>query len=147
MIVRTASQTDWPLWAAMLAQLHPEQSAAEFEKELEAWTALPEPYIGFLAFTPMSQVIGMMDARIRNYAEGSPDLRAAYIEDVWIEPAYRGAGVAQRLLFSVESWARDQGLQWLGSDVGLDNIRSHQWHLASGFEEVERIVVFGKRLA
>ena len=88
----------------------------------------------------------MVDARVRNYAEGSPQLRAAYVEDLWVDPEHRRSGVARLLLAAVESWARDQGLSWLGSDALVGNVESHQWHLASGFDEVERLIVFGKTL-
>ena len=130
----------------MLARLHPEQSAAEFERELTQLTALPEPYVGFLAFSEAGEPVGMIDARLRNYAEGAPHLRAGYVEDLWVDPAHRRSGVAGQLLEAVEGWAREQGLDWLGSDALLDNEQSHAWHRSAGFREVERLVVFGKPL-
>jgi aminoglycoside 6'-N-acetyltransferase I len=130
----------------MLARLHCDQSAAEFERELAEFTRLPEPYTGFLAYTDDGEPIGMIDVRIRNYAEGAPEIRAAYVEDLWVEPEHRHRGVATRLLAAVEAWARDQGLTWLGSDARLDNPESHAWHRSAGFAETERLVVFGKPL-
>ena len=147
LLIRRANKADWPLWAALLAKLHPDQRAAEFEQELAILTALPDPYVGFLAFAADGKVAGMIDARVRNYVEGAPDLRAAYIEDLWVEPEYRRSGVAKLLLNAVESWARDEGMVWLGSDTPPDNIESQEWHLAAGFDVVERLVVFGKPLA
>ncbi len=88
----------------------------------------------------------MIDTRVRNYVEGSPELRAAYIEDLWVEPECRRTGVAKLLLSAVESWARDEGMTWLGSDTPPDNLKSQDWHLATGFDLIERLVVFGKRL-
>lgn len=146
MIVRRAGPDDFHSWAAMLARLHPEPSATEFEAEIGQWVRLDEPYVGFLAFDESGEATGMIDARVRNYAEGAPDLRAAYVEDLWVEPEHRGKGVASHLLKAVEGWAREQGLNWLGSDALLDNEASHAWHLSAGFEEVERLVVFGKPL-
>ena len=143
MIVRRAEAADRPIWAAMLAKLHRDQSAAEFEAEI---AALPDDFVGFLAFDESGEPIGMIDAWIRNYAEGAPDLRAAYVEDLWVEPKHRRQGVAQALLAAVEEWARALGLNWLGSDALIDNEMSHAWHRASGFSEIERLVVFGKPL-
>lgn len=130
----------------MLARLHPEQSAAGFEAELATWASLPDPYVGFLGFTDLNEPIGMIDARVRNYAEGAPQLRAAYVEDLWVEPEYRRRGMAAKLLGAVEEWARSKGLDWLGSDALLENNESHAWHRAAGFSEVDRLVVFGKPL-
>ena len=146
MNVRQATDADHPAWAAMLAQLHDDLSDEEFERELARFTRLPEPYAGFLAFGDSGEPIGMIDARVRNYAEGAPNLTAAYVEDLWIAPDHRSRGVAKALLAEVERWAREQDLDWLGSDATLDNEASHMWHRASGFDEIERIVVFGKPL-
>jgi aminoglycoside 6'-N-acetyltransferase I len=131
----------------MLARLHPDMTAPEWEGELAKLVALPEPYVGFIAFTDEGQPIGMIDARERNYAEGAPNLRAAYVEDLWVDPGHRRRGVARLLFEKVEGWARDQGFDWLGSDARLDNDESHSWHRASGFAETERLVVFGKPLS
>lgn len=143
LIVRRAEPSDRAAWAGMLAKLHPGQSAAEFEAEL---AALPEDFVCFLACDDAGAPIGMIDAWIRNYAEGAPDLRAAYVEDLWVDDSYRRKGVARALLAAVEDWARGKGLNWLGSDAYIDNELSHAWHTAAGFAEIERLVVFGKPL-
>ena len=129
----------------MLARLHG-GSQAQFEAELAQLTALPEPYVCFLAFDDQGSPTGMIDARVRNYAEGAPNLRAAYVEDLWVEPDHRRMGVAKALLAAVEQWAVEQGSNWLGSDTELDNHLSQSWHSAAGFAEAERIVIFGKPL-
>jgi len=143
LIVRRATAEDRPTWAAMLERLHGGQSVEQFEAELES---LPEDFVGFLAYTDDGEPVGMIDAWIRNYAEGAPNLRAAYVEDLWVDPAHRRSGVARTLLREVEAWAREQGLDWLGSDTHLTNRLSRSWHAATGFQEIEEIVVFGKPL-
>ena len=134
------------MWARMLASLHPDLCYNELLSELPALVALDEPYVAFLALDQESRPVGVIDARVRNYAEGSPELRAAYVEDLWVEPHVRRRGVAAALLHEVEQWARAQGVQWLGSDTTPDNLESASWHAAAGFTEVERLVVFGKPL-
>jgi aminoglycoside 6'-N-acetyltransferase I len=130
----------------MLARLHTDQNADEFEREIQAFASLEQPYICFLAFTGDNQPIGMIDARVRNYAEGAPNLRAAYVEDLWVDSRHRRSGVATALVQAVEQWARTEGHDWLGSDTEFANELGQQWHAAAGFTEVERIVVFGKKL-
>jgi aminoglycoside 6'-N-acetyltransferase I len=130
----------------MLARLHTDQGVEDFEREIAAFTKLPEPYVCFLAFSDDREPIGMIDARVRNYAEGAPNLRAAYVEDLWVDPEHRRAGVARALLGAVEGWARAEGVDWLGSDTTPDNQLSRDWHRKMGFDEVEQLVVFGKRL-
>ena len=144
--VRRAVETDYPLWAEMLSALHPGVSADAFLTEIGMLVALPQPYIAFLAFDDRGDALGMIDARLRNYAEGAPQLHAAYVEDLWVAPAARGRGVARALLSAVEEWARAEGADWLGSDTTPDNRASRDWHAAAGFAEVEQLVVFGKPL-
>lgn len=144
--VRRATEAEYPVWAEMLAALHPGQSARAFLAEIRDLVALPEPYVAFLAFDEGDRPRGMVDARLRNYAEGAPRLHAAYIEDLWVEPEARGRGVARALLAAVERWAREQGADWLGSDTAPDNHTSRAWHRAAGFAEIEQLIVFGKPL-
>ena len=146
MIVRRATEVDLPIWASMLARLHDDLTADEFENELQRFTRLQQPYTGFLAFTDDGEPIGMIDARVRNYAEGAPNLRAAYVEDLWVEPEHRRSGVGRALLAEVERWARSEGFDWLGSDTTPNNHLSRDWHRRMGFDEVEQLVVFGKPL-
>lgn len=144
--VRRATEADYPVWAKMLAALHPGQSAHTFLNEIRDLVALSDPYVAFLAFDKPDQPCGMIDARLRNYAEGAPRLHAAYVEDLWVVPEARGRGVARALLAAVEQWAREQGADWLGSDTAPDNHASRAWHRAAGFAEIEQLVVFGKPL-
>lgn len=143
MIVRPAAEADFPAWAAMRRRLWPEGDPDELEREL----ARPDPALLGLVAEEDGRVIGFAEASVRNYAEGAPGGPAAYLEGIWVEPERRRRGIGRALLAAVEGWARRQGLDWLGSDALLDNALSHRWHRAAGFEEVERIVVFGKRLA
>lgn len=130
----------------MLALLHADMTADEWRLALSKLVALAEPYVGFLAFTEADEAVGMIDVRVRNYAEGAPGLAAPYVEDLWVHPDHRRRGVGRRLLQAAEQWARDESFDWLGSDARLDNVESHSWHRAAGFEETERLVIFGKAL-
>jgi aminoglycoside 6'-N-acetyltransferase I len=137
MIVRPATAADLPAWGAMRQRLWPDAEPAELERE--------PPPIAFVA-EEEGGLIGFAEASVRNHAEGAPPGPAAYLEGIWVEPENRRRGVARALLAAVDAWARRQGLAWLGSDALLDNGASHDWHRAVGFEEVERLVIFGRPL-
>lgn len=130
----------------MLAQLHCDMSVGKWEEELAKLVSLREAYVGFLALDEEQNPIGMIDLRLRNFAEGAPDLEAPYVEDLWVEPGHRRRGIARLLLEAAENWAREQGYKWLASDARLDNNESRHWHVAAGFTEQEQLVVFGKAL-
>jgi aminoglycoside 6'-N-acetyltransferase I len=58
----------------------------------------------------------------------------------------RRQGVGRALLAAAEAWARAMGHSEIGSDALLDNVVSHRAHVASGYAEVVRLVVFRKAL-
>jgi aminoglycoside 6'-N-acetyltransferase I len=142
MIVRPATAADVPAWAAMRRRLWPEADPDELEREL----AGPDSASLGLVAEEDGRLIGFAEASVRSVAEGGPLGPAAYLEGIWVEPEQRRRGVARTMLTAVESWARRQDLAWLGSDALLDSDLSHSWHRGAGFAEVERLVVFGKRL-
>ncbi|GAB3011290.1 aminoglycoside 6'-N-acetyltransferase [Spirosoma pulveris] len=81
-----------------------------------------------------------------DYVEGSVELPVAYMEGIYVKPAYRKQGIAQKLVRTVEDWAKHKGLTQLASDTELMNVASIDFHKKTGFEEVERIVCFIKDL-
>ena len=50
------------------------------------------------------------------------------------------------LVIACENCAREQGCREFASDCELDNADSLRFHLASGFEEANRIICFTKKL-
>lgn len=143
--IRVADKADWPLWADLLTRLHPDIPVTEFAADLQHWERLGDPFVGYFAIDG-DRPIGLIDARVRGYAEGAPSLRAAYVEDLWVDEDWRRHGVARRLLAEVEQWARGLGLDWIGSDTVPENADSRRWHAANGFREIEQLIVFGKPL-
>jgi len=145
LIVRAVTDADHPAWAAMRTRLWPDADPKELESELASLFALDPPYTVYIAEADGRQV-GFIELWVRSYAEGGPPEPAAYVEGLWVEPDLRRGGVAKALLEQAEQWARGKGFHWLGSDALLGNAESHAWHRTAGFREVERLVVFGKRL-
>lgn len=91
------------------------------------------------------RLIGFAEIGVRAYAEGCSG-PAAYLEGIWVDPGHRRRGVANALGQAGEAWARSRGLEHFGSDALIDNEASRAWHHAQGFEEVERLVVFARRI-
>lgn len=144
--VRTADDGDRAAWAAMRNRLWDDFDPAELEAELAGLAALETPYATLVAEAD-GRLVGFAEVSVRSVAEGCPPGPAAYLEGIWVEPGHRRGGVASALLAAAEAWARDRGLDHLGSDALLDNEASHAWHRAAGFAEVVRLVVFAKPLA
>jgi aminoglycoside 6'-N-acetyltransferase I len=101
-------------------------------------------YVAFVAEAD-GRLVGFAEIGVRSYAEGA-DGPAAYLEGIWVDDEWRRSGVATALADAGASWARDRGLAHFGSDALIDNEASRAWHHSVGFEEVERLVVFAKRI-
>ena len=52
----------------------------------------------------------------------------------------------KELLSAAENWAREQDCREFASDCELDNVGSLHFHLNVGFQEVNRIICFTKKL-
>ena len=82
-----------------------------------------------------------------DYVEGTNSSPVAYIEGIYVSPSYRRIAVAAQLLAKAENWARQQGCTEMGSDTEIANLLSQQFHVGSGFTEVNRIVCYRKTLS
>lgn len=145
MKVREVEEADFAAWAAMRHRLWPDEDAEELARETREFGTMDPPCAAFIAETAAS-LVGFIEVGVRSYAEGAPTGPAAYVEAVWVEPDFRRTGVARALLARAEEWALANGLSHLGSDALLENEASRAWHQAAGFQEIERIVVFGKAI-
>ncbi|RAJ83201.1 aminoglycoside 6'-N-acetyltransferase I [Chitinophaga dinghuensis] len=93
------------------------------------------------------EYIGFIHVGIRqDYVEGAIDLPVAYVEAVYVKPAFQQQGIARKLMLAAEDWARKMGLSQLASDTSISNNTSIDFHKKIGFEEAARIVCFIKKL-
>jgi aminoglycoside 6'-N-acetyltransferase I len=143
--IRRLETADIPEHARMRAALWPDEDAAELLNEIEDMRTDPDQVI-FVAERADARLCGMVEARIRPYADPVDEQPCAFVEGWWVDADVRRTGVGGALIAAVENWARSRGFHELGSDALLDNQVSHAAHRALGFEERERIVTFRKLL-
>lgn len=91
-------------------------------------------------------IAGFVSASRRDWAEGCESRPVPYLEGWFVADDRRGRGIGTALVAHVESWARSLGHTELGSDTWLANDLGRRAHQALGFEEVERVVSYRKRL-
>ena len=140
--VRRVEDRDREAWLLMRCELWPEGSREEHLADIERYPAdgvvlVAEGDAGLAGFVELS---------IRNYAEGCDGNRVPFVEGWYVNAAHRGRGVGRALVAAAETWARRQGFTELASDALIDNRDGIAAHLALGFEEVERIVCFRKKI-
>lgn len=91
--------------------------------------------------------IGFAQCQLRHdYVEGTETSPVGYLEGIFIAEGFRKQGYAKKLLMACEKWAEEQGCTEFASDCELENTESLKFHLSLGFEEVNRVICFAKKL-
>jgi aminoglycoside 6'-N-acetyltransferase I len=142
--IRQAHPADFAAWAALRGQLWPESDAAAHLAELGELSR-DARFRGWLALDSATPV-GFAESFIRPFANGCDSRPVAFLEGIWVAPPYRRRRVGGQLLAAVEHWAGALGIDELGSDADIANALSLLCHGRWGFEEMERVVCFRKRL-
>ena len=146
MIVVRADAGHAAAWACLREELWPDGLEAHRDALARLMTLPPERGAAFVAVEG-DEVVGFVEATIRHdYVNGCDTSPVAFLEGLFITPAWRRRGVAAMLIAAVEGWARHHGLDEIASDADLGNVPSHALHAALGFAETERVVYFRKPL-
>lgn len=134
-----------PGWLELRQALWPGTGEAH-RAEMVAFLADPDRYAQFVAYEDGTPA-GLAEAAIRSdYVNGTASSPVAFLEGLYVAPAFRRRGIATELVAKVAGWARARGCSELASDALLDNTGSHAAHRALGFDETERVVFFRKPL-
>jgi aminoglycoside 6'-N-acetyltransferase I len=144
--IRSVQENDLPEWLRMRHALWPDHSDEEHLAEMHDFlTHLHETPV-FVAVRDTGQLGGFVESGTRSYAEGCDAGPVPYVEGWFVDDDLRRHGLGRALIEAVEQWAREQGFREIGSDCLLENSVSYQAHLALGYEEVERSIIFRKSL-
>lgn len=103
-------------------------------------------YAVFVAAGADGQLVAFIETGLRDRGEGCETSPVGYIEAWYVDQDIRGQKVGRELVTAAEIWAREKGCREMGSDTWLENEASIQAHLRMGYQEVERLVHFVKRL-
>jgi aminoglycoside 6'-N-acetyltransferase I len=132
-------------WTALRAELWPHETKADLEQQ--ARDLLSRDAVTFLLRDDAGAAIAMAEATLRrDYVNGCSTSPVAFLEGIYVRPAWRRQGAARQLCRAVEAWGRERGCREFASDALIDNETSHRMHEALGFEERERVVCYCKPL-
>ena len=137
--IAAATAADLPALQALRRQLWPDADDLPALDRAESVTLLARetagPAIGFAEATTRHDYV--------NGCDGSP---VAFLEGLFVAPAWRRQGIARALLEAVAGWARARGLGEIASDALLANEPAYAAHRACGFTETERVVYFRREV-
>lgn len=127
-----------PAWLALRLELWPDGDASEHMHFMA--DALVRGHFVRLACDGSGTAVGFVEAsRHVDYVNGTESSPVAFLEGLYVAPAFRRRGVARTLVGEVERWALAHACSELASDSRLDNPAAHAAHRALGFEETERV--------
>ena len=148
-VIREASKEDASTWCDLRLGLWPEDGPDAHRKEIESMIAgwgQGGSRTAFLAFSDGAPCAFIELSIRQDYVNGCETSPVAFIEGVSVAEASRRRGMAKGLIEAACRWARSRGCAEIASDAALSNHISHAMHLASGFEETERVVYFRRRV-
>lgn len=143
--VRPLRAGDEAEWLRLRCALWPDADPAELAEELSGLIAAASLFVPVLDRGD-GRLGGFAEIGERSVAAGCDSSPVAYLEAWYVDADLRRRGYAAALLRAGEDWARARGYREMGSDALLANPVSHAAHAALGFEEVDRVVVYAKRL-
>ena len=146
--IERASSDDIDAWAKLRAALWSDQSMQEHSRDLRRLLDDDAAdFRGFLAFRPDGEAVGFAEACLRrDYVNGCRSSPVLFLEGIHVEPAFRRGGIGRALLEAVRAFGKASGCTEFASDALLDNVDSHRFHAALGFEETQRVVYFRQPL-
>ena len=135
-------------WAELRFALWPWDDVQDHAQEAEELYLNDNPdRTAFVAIGDTGEVIGFAEATLRrDYVEGCDTSPVVFLEGIFIKLEHRRSGVARALSDAVADWGRSKGCTEYASNALLDNVDSHAFHAAIGFDETERVVFFRKEL-
>lgn len=145
MRITAPNGTDDSAWLALRLSLWPDVPEAE---QLAGMTAaLLRGHYVRLAVAASGSAVGFVEASKRvDYVNGTSSSPIAFLEGLYVVPAFRCQGVARGLVEGAVKWALALGCSELASDCLLENSAAHAVHRSLGFEETERVVYFRRAL-
>jgi aminoglycoside 6'-N-acetyltransferase I len=145
MTIQTAGLSDIPLVAQLQLMLWPDHTLEEMKQEMQKVVSSPDGVV-FIAF--INQIsAGFAECRIRHdYVEGTRTSPVGYLEGIFVRLEYRRQGIARELFHHCEKWAKKKGCSEFASDCETTNKESIAFHSNMGFQEINRIVCYSKKI-
>jgi aminoglycoside 6'-N-acetyltransferase I len=147
-VIRPIEKHDAAAWAAMRGRLWPYEDAPDLARGAHAF--VDGTGDGFIDAAFVAEdggdPIGFLELSVRAFSDGCDSMPVTHVEGWFVEASARHRGVGRSLVAAAEAWARERGYTELASDTEIGNEDSRLAHGRLGFEEVDRLIKFRKRL-
>ncbi len=144
-MIKRAKTEDAKVLADLAIQMWPDHDPEDLKEEFRQLVTNDEA-VCFIKYVD-DKPIAFVQCQLRHdYVEGTESSPVGYLEGIFVSDEYRKHGYAAELLSECEKWAKEMGCTEFASDCELDNTDSFRFHMALGFEEINRIICFRKDL-
>lgn len=145
-MIKKAKKKDSKVLGKMAMKIWEDNNLYDLVKEFEEFADDPN-MASFIKYVD-DKPVGFANVSIRyDYVEGGCETSpVGYLEGIFVEDEYRKNNYARDLVKACETWVKDKKIKEFASDCTLTNKDSLAFHLAIGFEEVNRIICFKKEL-
>lgn len=107
----------------------------------------PTQFAAFVARASDGAALGFAEGALRHdHVDGTSTSPVAFLEGIFVLPEARRRGIARQLVETLARWGREMGCREFASNALAENLDSHAFHRAAGFEETERVVFFRREL-
>jgi aminoglycoside 6'-N-acetyltransferase I len=144
--IRPVGKADLLEWLVMRRALWPDCPTKKHREEIAEILADRNDQPAWVAESPDGDLMGFLEASVRNYADGAGRQNVGYLEGWYVKPKYRKQGVGRVLVNEAEDWAVSRGFSHVGSDTWVGNMSSYRAHKAMGYREAGRDVHFVKKI-
>jgi aminoglycoside 6'-N-acetyltransferase I len=146
MNVRLRGPDDDDEWLRLRSALWPHVATAEHRIEMNSWIARSDAVVLVAPKEDGPGLVGFAEVGARSLADGCETSPLAYLEGWYVDVDSRRQGIGRSLMRVAEAWARSQGYREFASDAEIENLDSQRAHVALGFSEMERSVLYLKKL-
>ncbi|MBR1742579.1 MAG: GNAT family N-acetyltransferase [Lachnospiraceae bacterium] len=144
-MVKAAKKADSIILAELAIHLWNDNTLSSLKADFEKLTE-DDTSVCFIKYED-EKPIGFAQCQLRkDYVEGTETSPVGYLEGIFIFEEFRHLGYAKELLKCCEEWAKEKHCSEFASDCELVNDASLKFHIAMGFEEVNRIICFKKSI-
>ena len=144
--LRTSDHAEWVRLRQLLWPDPPASLMADVERFHERGVLGGLPTNVFVIDRGDGRLGGFLELSSRPFAQGCVSAVVAYVEGWYVDEDLRGSGCGRRLIQAAEVWARENGLQEMGSDCWATNTRSLFAHHAVAFQVASELVPLRRSL-
>lgn len=133
-IIRAAHRSDTFGWLLMRQKLWPDCAPSTHKIEIQKVLNDPENFQGFVAEQNEGNLIGFLEASIR---QGDSESHLQ-IQAWFVETFFRKQNTGKHLLQEAEVWGKTKGVKETLSEAKLEDANSQLVHKNLGFTEIHR---------